>query len=203
MHWAQLLVGSAPTVGVRLCGADAKRMLVPMRRGRFRGTFRGTPMRRLLRLCEAYAGGDAVLRTHRSVRVDPELLAELDRQGLVPASFSDQVEAALWLLVRAAADEQTRHAVGLVGADRHHAKQIYHRLHGRAVEPSGWRLMGPLVPSMTPPEAPPLVVTVDGERARVQLLCSAPHDDLGERVGELGADDVGILLAAVGRLVAA
>jgi hypothetical protein len=45
------------------------------------------------------------------VRADPDLLAELDdlvRQRLVPASFSDQVDAGLRLLVRAAADEQTR-----------------------------------------------------------------------------------------------
>lgn len=73
-------------------------------------------------------------RTHRSVRVDPDLLAELDdpaRQRLVPDSFGDQVEAGLRLLVRAAADEQTRHAVGLGGADRHRAEQTYRRLHPR------------------------------------------------------------------------
>lgn len=70
-------------------------------------------------------------RIHRSVRVDPDLLAELEdvaRQRLVPASFSDQVDAGLRLLVRAAADEQTRHAAGLVGADRQRAEQTYRRL---------------------------------------------------------------------------
>ena len=73
-------------------------------------------------------------RTHRSVRVDPDLLAELDdlaRKRLVPDSFSDQVEAGLRLLVRAAADEQARHAAGLVGADRHRAEQTYRQLHPR------------------------------------------------------------------------
>ena len=71
-------------------------------------------------------------RTHRSVRVDPDLLDELDelaRQRLVPASFSDQVTAGLRLLVRHTAEEQTRQAAGLVGADRQRAEQTYRRLH--------------------------------------------------------------------------
>ena len=62
------------------------------------------------------------------------MLAELDdlaRQRLVPASFSDQVNAGLGLLVRHAAEEQTRHAAGLVGADRPRAEQTYHQLHNR------------------------------------------------------------------------
>lgn len=75
-------------------------------------------------------------RTHRSVRVDPDLLAEVEdlaRQRLVPASFSDQVQAGLRLLVRHAAEEQTRHAAGLVGADRQRADQTYRQLRqGRA-----------------------------------------------------------------------
>lgn len=70
-------------------------------------------------------------RTHRSVRVDPDLLTDLEElahQRLVPASFSDQVDAGLRLLARQAADEQTRHAAGLVGADRQRAEQTYRRL---------------------------------------------------------------------------
>ena len=76
-------------------------------------------------------------RTHRSVRVNPELLDELEelaRQRLVPTTFSDQVDAGLRLLVRRAREEQTRHAAGLVKADRQRAEQTYRRLHGRREE---------------------------------------------------------------------
>ena len=78
-----------------------------------------------------------VARTHRSVRVDEELLLELDelaRQQLVPAGFTDQVEVALRLLVRHATDQQTRQAAGLVDADRQRAEQIYRQLHRRSGE---------------------------------------------------------------------
>jgi hypothetical protein len=73
-----------------------------------------------------------VARTHRSVRVDAQLLAELEdlaRQQLIPAGFTDQVEAGLRLLVRDATDQKTRQAAGLVGADRQRAEQTYRRLH--------------------------------------------------------------------------
>ena len=72
-----------------------------------------------------------------------------------------------------------------------------------AVEPSGWRLMVPLAALDDAPDAPPLIVTVGSHRARVHLLLSAPRDELGERVGELTADEVRLLRAAVQRLVAA
>lgn len=72
-----------------------------------------------------------------------------------------------------------------------------------AVDPSGWRLMIPLVALDDAPDAPPLVITVDGQRARVHLLCGAPNDELGEPAGQLSPDDVGLLQAAVERLVAA
>lgn len=92
-----------------------------MQRGQLRGAFRATPM---LRQC-GYAGAYAIEVNrwpgHRSVHVDPDLLAERDdltHQRLVPASFSDQITAGLRLLVRYAAEEQTYHAAGLVGADR-------------------------------------------------------------------------------------
>ena len=71
------------------------------------------------------------------------------------------------------------------------------------VETSGWRLMIPLVALGDAPDAPPLIVTVGSERARVHLLCSAAHDELGELVGDLSVDDVWNLQAAVQRLVAA
>ena len=73
-------------------------------------------------------------RTHRSVRVDPQLLAELEelaRHQLVPVGFTDQVDVALRLLVRHAADQQTRRAAGLVGADHQRAETIYQQLHRR------------------------------------------------------------------------
>ena len=78
-----------------------------------------------------------VARTHRSVRVDEQLLLELEklaRQQLVPAGFTDQVDIALRLLIRHAADQRTRQAAGLVGADRQRAEQTYRRLHGRSGE---------------------------------------------------------------------
>ena len=49
----------------------------------------------------------------------------------------------------------------------------------------------------------PLVLTVGSDRARVHLLCSAPHDQLGDPVGELTPEDVETLQAAVQRLVTA
>lgn len=73
-------------------------------------------------------------RTHRSVRVDPDLLAELEalaRKRLVPVTFSDQVDAGLRLLLDHAAQQQTRHAAGLVGADRDRAEQTYRQLRRR------------------------------------------------------------------------
>jgi hypothetical protein len=78
-----------------------------------------------------------VARTHRSVRVDEQLLAELEelaRLQLIPAGFTDQVEVALRLLVRRAAEQRTRQAAGLVGADRQRAEKTYRRLHGRSGE---------------------------------------------------------------------
>ncbi|MEX2328965.1 MAG: hypothetical protein WD575_04470 [Nitriliruptoraceae bacterium] len=74
-----------------------------------------------------------VVRAHRSVRIDEELLVQLDelaRQRLVPAGFTDQVEAALQLLVRHASEQRTRHAAGLVGADRQRAEATHRQLRG-------------------------------------------------------------------------
>lgn len=69
------------------------------------------------------------------------------------------------------------------------------------MEPSGWRLMVPLVGLDDAPVAPPLIVTLDGVRARVHLLTSVPADDLGEPAGTLALDDVEALQAAVTRLL--
>lgn len=70
------------------------------------------------------------------------------------------------------------------------------------MEPSGWRIMVPLVELDDASDAPPLVVTLDGVRARVHLLASAPDDDLGEPAGSLSDVDVEVLQAAAGSLLA-
>lgn len=93
--------------------------------------------RGVLGYANPYAKAMTVARTHRSVRVDEELLLELEelaRQQLIPVGFTDQVEAGLRLLVRDATEQQTRQAAGLVGADRQRAEQTYRRLHARGGE---------------------------------------------------------------------
>ncbi len=70
-----------------------------------------------------------------------------------------------------------------------------------AVEPSGWRLMVPLVHVHDAPDASPLVVTVDSWRARVHLLTSAPGDQLGEPETQLRSEQVEPLQAAVRALI--
>jgi hypothetical protein len=70
-------------------------------------------------------------KAHRTVRVDADLLAELEglaRQRWVPVTFSEQVEAGLRLLARQAGEQQVRHAAGLVGADRQRAEDTSRRL---------------------------------------------------------------------------
>jgi|FLYM01.1.fsa_nt_gi hypothetical protein len=70
-------------------------------------------------------------RTHRSVRVDPELLAtveDLARQHLVPVGFTDQVEAGLRLLVSHAVEEQTRQAARVVGVDEERTRQTFEKM---------------------------------------------------------------------------
>ena len=69
------------------------------------------------------------------------------------------------------------------------------------MEPSGWRLMVPLVPLDDAPDAPPLIVTLDDFRARVHLLTSIPADELGEPTGVLPHDDVEALRAAAQQLL--
>jgi hypothetical protein len=73
-------------------------------------------------------------RTHRSVRVDPELLEaveELARQHLVPVGFTDQVEAGLRLLVRQATEEQTRQAARVVSVDKERATETFEKMRDR------------------------------------------------------------------------
>lgn len=89
------------------------------------------------------------------------------------------------------------------------AGQVWRRANGlrwvevqaEPMEPSGWRIMVPLVELDDAPDAPPLVVTVEGVRARVHLLTSVPDNDLGEPAGSLSAEDVDVLQAAARALL--
>ena len=69
------------------------------------------------------------------------------------------------------------------------------------MEPSGWRLMVPLVGPDDAPDAPPLIVTLDHVRARVHLLTSVPADELGEPTGTLALNDIEALQVAATRLL--
>lgn len=51
------------------------------------------------------------------------------------------------------------------------------------VEPSGWRLMIPLLDLADAPDAPPLAVILDGWRARLHMISGVPQDELGEPDG--------------------
>ena len=69
------------------------------------------------------------------------------------------------------------------------------------MEPSGWRLMVPLVHLDEAPDAPPLIVTLDDVRARVHLLTGAPAGELGESTGRLPSDDIATLQESARRLL--
>ena len=72
-------------------------------------------------------------RQQRSVRVDTDLLGELERltrDRAVPETFAEQVDAGLRLLVAQARDTQLRQAAARLAADRDRAEELYHRLHG-------------------------------------------------------------------------
>lgn len=71
-------------------------------------------------------------RQQRSVRVDAELLATLERLArdrAVPATFAEQVDTGLRLLVAQANETQLRRAATRVAADRQRAEQLYRQLH--------------------------------------------------------------------------
>lgn len=73
-------------------------------------------------------------KVHKSVRVDQELLVELEelaRDRIVPVTFADQVEAGLRLLVEQAADAKLRRSSALVRADGERAKRAWRQLGGR------------------------------------------------------------------------
>lgn len=73
-------------------------------------------------------------KVHKSVRVDRELLAELEalaRHRTVPTTFADQVEAGLRLLVERAADAKLRRSSALVRADGQRAERAWRQLRGK------------------------------------------------------------------------
>ncbi len=72
-------------------------------------------------------------RSHRSVRIDTELLAQLEelaRQRAVPVTFAEQVDAGLRLLLQRASEDRMRRSAALVAADQERAQQTYRRLRG-------------------------------------------------------------------------
>jgi len=89
------------------------------------------------------------------------------------------------------------------------AGQVWRRPNGvRWVEvqadtmaPSGWRVMVPLGDPFVTPYAPPLVIQVGEERARVHLLTTAPVDELGVEEGEIPAEDVASLREAIRAMI--
>lgn len=73
-------------------------------------------------------------KTAKSVRVDSELLTELEelaRQWAVPTTFADQVDAGLRLLVDQAHQAQMRRSAALVRADEDRARATYRKLRDR------------------------------------------------------------------------
>lgn len=70
-----------------------------------------------------------------------------------------------------------------------------------AMEPSGWRLVVPLVDAADAPDAPPLVVAVGRWRARTHLVTARPAERLGEPIGELPASQVATIRTATAALL--
>jgi hypothetical protein len=84
--------------------------------------------------CARLLEGVGLAKKHRSVRVDEQLLAELEelaRQRAVPVTFAEQVDAALRLLAQHAAEQRLRRSAGLVRADRNRADETFRRLRRR------------------------------------------------------------------------
>jgi hypothetical protein len=89
------------------------------------------------------------------------------------------------------------------------AGQVWRRTNGvrwvevqaDTMEPSGWRVMVPLADPFVAPYAPPLVIQVGEERARVHLLTTAPVDELGVEDGEIPPEDIASLREAIRALI--
>lgn len=75
-------------------------------------------------------------------------------------------------------------------------------IQNEAMEPSGWRIVVPLLEPTDAPEAPPLVIAVNGWHARVHLLTTAPSDELGTPQGRLDGQALHALREAARCLIA-
>lgn len=69
------------------------------------------------------------------------------------------------------------------------------------IDPSGWRLMVPLGDPFVTLSAPPLVIAVGEERARVHLLTAVPVAELGVEDGEVSPEDLTRLRAAIRSMI--
>lgn len=70
-----------------------------------------------------------------------------------------------------------------------------------AMEPSGWRLVVPVVDAADAPDAPPLVVAVGRWRARAHLVAALPAERLGEPLGELPGGQVTTIRTSIAALL--
>lgn len=68
------------------------------------------------------------------------------------------------------------------------------------LEPSGWRLMIPLVDADDAMAAPPLVVEIGAWLARVHLTVGVPADRLGQPVAVLPGGELEVLRDALAAL---
>lgn len=84
---------------------------------------------------------------------------------------------------------------------RRHDGLVWVEVQAAGVEPSGWRLMIPLVTADQAASASPLVVTVDRWQARVHLVTGVPADRLGDEDGTLTTAQVTRLRDALAALI--
>jgi hypothetical protein len=85
---------------------------------------------------------------------------------------------------------------------RRHDGLLWVEIQTAAVEPSGWRLMVPLVDADQAVPAPPLVVPIGRWQARVHLTTGAPDSVLGEPAARLSAAQLAVLRDALAALIA-
>jgi hypothetical protein len=83
-----------------------------------------------------------------------------------------------------------------------HDGLVWVEVQAAGVEPSGWRIMVPLVPADQATSAPPLVVAIGRWHARVHLATGVPHDGLGQPLDVLDAGQLDALRDALAALIA-
>ena len=84
---------------------------------------------------------------------------------------------------------------------RRHDGLLWVEVQTEGVEPSGWRLVVPVVEADEAVAAPPLVVAVGRWHARVHLVTGVPDHALGEPLGALTRAQTDLLRDAVTALV--